>query len=97
MSERMICQVYSSPKREETYLYVDRSDDLARVPEELLAHFGTPSPVMVVLLSADRTLARADAAAVMAGIRDKGFYLQLPPQREAYMLDLYRTPTEGRY
>ncbi|MGJ8514384.1 YcgL domain-containing protein [Carnimonas bestiolae] len=97
MTDRILCQVYASPKRAETYLYVDRREDLARVPEALLAQFGTPSAVMVVVLSAERKLARADAASVMAGIREKGFYLQMPPQREAYMLDLYRTPTEGRY
>jgi uncharacterized protein YcgL (UPF0745 family) len=42
-------------------------------------------------------LARADTARVIAAIDEQGFYLQMPPAREEYLLDLYRTPTEARY
>lgn len=75
----MLCQVFRSPRREGLYLYVDRSRGLADVPESLLGQFGTPAPVMVLRLSHDRKLARADANEVLASIRERGYYLQLPP------------------
>jgi uncharacterized protein YcgL (UPF0745 family) len=33
---------------------------------------------------------------VLGDIAEKGFYLQMPPAREDYMLDLYR-PDESKY
>ncbi|SDO28180.1 hypothetical protein SAMN04487957_10540 [Halomonas shengliensis] len=94
---RLLCQVFRSPRKDEMYLYVDKREGLARVPEPLLVRFGEPQPAMTLLLSPEKRLARAGAAEVMAAIRDKGFYLQMPPAKEEYLLDLYRTPTEARY
>lgn len=94
---RLLCQVFRSPRKDEMYLYVDKREGLVRVPEPLLARFGEPQPAMTLLLSPEKRLARAGAAEVMAAIRDKGFYLQMPPAKEEYLLDLYRTPTEARY
>lgn len=86
---KVLCDVYKSRKKEETYLYVGRKDGLTRVPEELLTMFGKPELAMTMMLSADKALARADAAKVLKEIDDKGFYLQMPPPRETYMLDLF--------
>jgi uncharacterized protein len=61
------------------YLYVDARTDLDRVPEALLERFGRPVEAMSLMLSADRPLARADAARVLESIEEDGFYLQLPP------------------
>jgi uncharacterized protein YcgL (UPF0745 family) len=76
----LLCEVYRSPRREGMYLYVDRARGLAEVPPSLLARFGTPERALVIALTAERRLARADAATVMAAIRERGYYLQLPPQ-----------------
>lgn len=95
--DKLLCQVFKSPRKEEMYLYVDKREGLARVPEALLERFGKPLPAMVLLLTPSRPLARAETADVIATIRDKGFYLQLPPVKDEYLLDLYRTPTEARY
>lgn len=97
MSERLICQVYRSPRRDETYLYVDRGEGLARVPEALLEQFGKPEPSMVLMLTPERRMARVEASEVIRLVREQGFYLQMPPPRDPSMLDLYRAPTEGRY
>jgi uncharacterized protein YcgL (UPF0745 family) len=86
---RKLCMIYKSPKKGEMYLYVERKDELRRVPAELLALFGTPVPVTTLLIDAGRKLARADAAQVLADIERRGFYLQMPPPREPYMLSLY--------
>ncbi|SDL44104.1 hypothetical protein SAMN05192555_104225 [Franzmannia pantelleriensis] len=96
-SDKLICEIFKSSRKDELYLYVDKRQGLAEVPEPLLEHFGTPLPVTTMLLTADKRLARAEASEVMAQIAEKGFYLQMPPAKEAYLLDLYRTPTQSRY
>lgn len=95
--DKLICEIYKSSRKEELYLYVDKRQGLSDVPEALLEHFGTPLPVTTMLLTADKRLARAEASDVMAQIAEKGFYLQMPPAKEPYLLDLYRTPTQSRY
>jgi uncharacterized protein YcgL (UPF0745 family) len=75
----MLCQVYKSPRRQETYLYVAMSEGLERVPKALLENFGEPEQVMILKLDEDRQLARVDAEQVRQSIREEGFFLQLPP------------------
>jgi len=75
----LLCQVYRSSRREETYLYVDKSRGLEDVPQSLLETFGEPREVMVLLLDPARRLARADPQEVMRSIRERGYFLQLPP------------------
>src|SRR5690606_35144420 len=55
------CRVYRSPRRAEMYLFVPAAEDLARVPEELLARFGKPELALVFELVPGRSLARARA------------------------------------
>ena len=75
----ILCQVYKSPRREEMYLYVDRSDGLDKVPQALLDQFGEPEQVMMLKLTADRRLARVQASSVLDAIAEQGYYLQMPP------------------
>jgi uncharacterized protein YcgL (UPF0745 family) len=75
----MLCQIYKSSRRAEMYLYVEKSVGLDEVPEALMRQFGEPEEVMMLMLDGKRTLARADAAEVLQGITDQGFYLQMPP------------------
>jgi uncharacterized protein YcgL (UPF0745 family) len=81
----VLCQVFRSSRQQEMYLYVEKSRGLDAVPDELLTRFGTPTPVMVLLLSPERTLARADIGAVIASIAQQGFYLQMPPTPAALL------------
>ena len=76
---KRLCQIYRSPRREEMYLYVDKARGLDDVPEALLRQFGEPEPVMTLLISPERRLARADATEVLAQIETQGYYLQMPP------------------
>lgn len=82
---KRICKVYRCSKKDEMYLYVDSREELSRVPEALVSQLGNISLVMTMLISAEKKLARADSAKVLAEIEDKGFYLQLPPPPEEYM------------
>lgn len=76
---KLICQVYRSSRKQEMYLYVEKARGLVDVPEVLMAQFGEPEPVMVIVLDDKRKLARADVTEVVAKIAEQGFYLQMPP------------------
>ncbi len=86
----MFCQVYRSPRKEEMYLYVEKSAGLDRVPQALLQRFGEPEPVMLLHLNGERRLARVDADEVVEQVRDQGYFLQMPPGQE----DLKRRSNE---
>lgn len=76
---RRICQIFRSPRKPETYLYVDKAEGMDWVPEALLAQFGEPQPVMVLALDGSRKLARVQVAEVLEKIETQGFFLQMPP------------------
>ena len=76
---KVLCQVFKSSRQQEMYLYVEKSRGMEDVPEDLLVRFGELAPVMVLLLSPERKLARADVKEVLANIEKQGFYLQMPP------------------
>lgn len=81
----ILCAVYTSKKSDETYIFVDQKEGMAPVPEELLARFPEPRLVTTFKLSPDRKLARAEAPKVLASIREQGFYLQMPPPKDAHL------------
>ena len=62
---RLVCQVFRSSRKQEMYLYVDKSRGLQDIPDALMAQFGEPTPVMVLLLTPEKKLARANVAAVL--------------------------------
>jgi uncharacterized protein YcgL (UPF0745 family) len=79
---KRICSIYRSGRVDGMYLYVDKKEDLARVPEALLQNFGRPQFAMALLLHSERKLAHADVNAVLEAIEKNGFYLQMPPKDE---------------
>ncbi len=88
--KREIVRIYRSSLNAETYLYLAKKSAFDSLPEALRKIFGRPILVMDMLLTEDKKLARADAAKVLAGIEEQGFYLQMPPPKEDYMLDIFR-------
>jgi uncharacterized protein YcgL (UPF0745 family) len=78
----MLCAVYKSPKKKQTYLFIKNRDDFSAVPEALMAMFGTPTLVTVLNLANKDKLALADISKVRENINHPGFYLQLPPPEE---------------
>lgn len=86
---KVLCDVYKSRKKDETYLYVTRADGLTRVPEALLEQFGTPVLAMTMIITAEKKLARAEAPKVLEQMASNGFYLQMPPPKEIDHLDLF--------
>lgn len=92
----LLLAVYKSRRRDEMYLYVPKADGLKKLPDALLQLFGTPQHVMDLPLLPGRELARVDVAKLREDIQSKGFYLQMPPPKEDYLLDLYN-PDDSKY
>ncbi|WP_133469164.1 YcgL domain-containing protein [Paraglaciecola marina] len=78
----MLCAVYKSSKKQETYLYVPGRDDFSKVPDALMKTFGTPVFLMIMPLKKDRPLAQVDIKKLRSELTVKGYYLQLPPPSE---------------
>lgn len=78
----MLCAIYKSPKKAQTYLFIKKRDDFSAVPEALMKTFGTPILVTLINLATKEKLAFADLAKVTQNLNEQGFYLQLPPPQE---------------
>jgi len=78
----MICAIYRSTLRDQTYLYLSKKDDFSCVPEALMKGFGKPVLSMVISLEGRERLASADIDKVKQQLIEQGFYLQIPPPVE---------------
>lgn len=78
----MLCAVYKSSKKDETYLYLPKRDDFSEVPEALMNTFGTPVFVMLLPLEKVKKLALVDKQKLISELEEKGYYLQIPPPKE---------------
>ncbi|MCW8866177.1 MAG: YcgL domain-containing protein [Colwellia sp.] len=78
----MLCAIYKSAKKQQTYLFVKTRDDFSVVPEALMLTFGTPTLVTLTNLATKEKLAFADLDKVKASLDEQGYYLQLPPPKE---------------
>lgn len=83
----MLCVVYRSTKKAQTYLFVNKRDDFSAVPEGLMTVFGKPTLVTVINLASKEKLAMSDINKVRENLADVGYFLQLPPPTE----DLLKT------
>lgn len=79
VTDNMLCSIYKSTKKDNTYLYINNKDDFSPVPDALLKTFGTPQFVMVIKLDERHKLAQADIEKVKAELKGSGYYLQVPP------------------
>ncbi len=77
----MQCFIYKSLKKEDLYLYIDKKDDFSKVPEILFNSLGKMAFVMDLELTPERKLAREDAGKVIASLKEKGFFVQMPPTK----------------
>ena len=78
----MQCFIYKSLKKDYLYLYIINKDDFSKVPDALLSNFGKMEFVMDIELSQERKLAKEDAGKIIDSLKEQGFFVQLPPQRE---------------
>jgi len=75
----MQCFIYKSLKKDYLYLYINNKDDFSRVPEALFNSFGNMEFVMGLDLTPERKLAQEDAGKIIASLKEKGFFVQMPP------------------
>jgi len=73
----MLCHIYRSNLKLDTYLYLIDKDDFSVVPQELLHVFGQPEFSFSFDLTEERELAREDAAEVIENLSTQGYHLQL--------------------
>ncbi|MGB0895171.1 MAG: YcgL domain-containing protein [Parashewanella sp.] len=78
----MICAVYKSSRKAETYLFVAKKGDFSNVPDPLMEMFGTPQLIMLIPLDKREKLGFADIGKVRSELAEKSFYLQLPPPQD---------------
>ncbi|NNM52824.1 MAG: YcgL domain-containing protein [Pseudomonadales bacterium] len=75
----VVCSVYKTLKRADTYLYVIREEGLKRVPSALLERMEPLQHVMDMPWRSDRDLARVRADVLHRALIEQGYFLQLPP------------------
>ncbi len=73
----MLCHIYRSERKPDTYLYLSSRDDFSAVPDDLMRVFGTPEYSFSFDLTSDKKLAKEGAMAVLANLRAQGYHLQL--------------------
>lgn len=73
----MLCYIYRSNRKIDTYLYIAKRDDFSDIPEELLKVFGEPEYSFSFNLTNDRELAKEDTAEVLENLQKQGYHLQL--------------------
>jgi uncharacterized protein len=71
--------VYKTPRKPNTFVYVPKDLLPAQWPEGLSEVFDRPEKVMSLTLTAKRPLAAQPATVVMEAIATSGYFLQLPP------------------
>ncbi|MFH1600967.1 MAG: YcgL domain-containing protein [Pseudomonadota bacterium] len=75
----MQAYVYKSLRKPDTYLYLRKQDDFSMLPPAVREPLGELVFVLEFALTANRRLARADPAVVLANLQAHGFHLQFPP------------------
>ena len=73
----MLCHIYRSNRKFDTYLYLAEKDDFSVVPEDLLRVFGPPEFSFSFDLTQDRKLAKEDTAEVLGNLASQGYHLQI--------------------
>ena len=77
MSKPLICYIYRSERKADTYLYLLEKDEFDCVPAALLDAFGQPQFSFEFELTENRQLAKEDVTEVLANLREQGFHLQM--------------------
>ncbi|WP_113906465.1 YcgL domain-containing protein [Aliidiomarina celeris] len=79
----MLCVVFKSTRKADTYLYMPVDGDFEALPEGLQHLFSARQEAMRILVKADRKFARFSGAQLLEQLNEEGYYLQLPPAHDA--------------
>ena len=78
----MKCSVVRSSLMDFTSVYLKEGQEWDDLPVSLVEVFGEPEFVMDLELSPERKLAYEDVTQVMTNLAEKGYHLQLPPDKD---------------
>lgn len=92
MKNREFVSVFRSSKKTDTYIYVRRGQKWDELPESLRTIFGHPVHALDLVLTAERKLARTTGEQVLESLADKDFYLQMPEEQDADVIDFRTKP-----
>ncbi|WP_392561679.1 YcgL domain-containing protein [Orbus sturtevantii] len=81
----MLCYIYRSPKKENSYLYIAKENDFSNVPDILMNVFGKPIFAMKVLLDGKRQFTAGTSQEIENKIKSDGFFLQMLQEDEFYI------------
>lgn len=79
MSDAITCYVYRGNRKSELYLFLAEEDNFECVPAEVMKGFGRPTKAMELQLTPETKMARSNPADIIAGLKERGFHLQMPP------------------
>ena len=79
----MLVNVFKSPRKPDTYLYLPKGADFQALPQALQQTFGRPELALSLNLTPERRLAQHPATEILQALENQGFFLQLPPPRGA--------------
>ena len=79
MPAEMEVDVFKTPRRPNTFLYLPKDLPSGDWPEGLAAIFSEPQKVLSLLLTPDQPLAMQTAPEVISALQTQGYFLQVPP------------------
>lgn len=78
----MLCDVYRSSRKADTYVYLPHGEDFSELPDALVQSFGKAEKILTINLTTREQLARLSVKELIERLDNDGFYLQLPPKQE---------------
>ena len=98
MSELTQISAFKTKKKNELYLFVAKEEEiqiaLNKLPDELLVMFGEPEHIFDFDLSEKKRLPRSDSKEVIASLKKKGYYIQMPPGENTEKISDMAPPPE---
>lgn len=76
--------IYKSPKKEGMYIYLNKASSIDEIPKALLELFGAPVLVTHMIVEEDKKFSKFEAKELLASVKEKGFYLQMPDPLPEY-------------
>ena len=76
---RMLCHVFKSARRADTYVYLATREGFDVIPDALRATLEPLTFVVEFDLTPERKLAREDTTQVLENLAARGWHLQRPP------------------
>jgi uncharacterized protein YcgL (UPF0745 family) len=78
----MECNIYKGKRKQDHYLFMPVTTPLDDIPGAILEMLGEMELVMSLEITEQSVLAQSDPHAVMETISEKGFYIQLPSDKD---------------